>query len=97
METLRKLAEARGNQTVICAGLHHPLPVRVQSRAGAAVTHSSALRNWAGEIPSICFLHYHPEDTGAKSQGIKIAFDMDFQTNKAWIFDSALESPAILH
>lgn len=27
------------------------------------------------EIPSICFLNYHPEDTGGKSQGIKIALE----------------------
>lgn len=28
------------------------------------------------EIPSICFLNYHPEDTGGKSQGIKIALEV---------------------
>lgn len=28
------------------------------------------------EIPSICFLNYHPEDTGGKSQGIKIASEV---------------------
>ena len=32
--------------------------------AGTALTQNSPLRNCGREIPSICFLNYHPEDTG---------------------------------
>lgn len=66
-----------GNQAVIYVLLHHPRLERVQSRVLAwlwvRVLLSGTERR---EIPSICFLNYHPEDTGGKSQGTKIALEI---------------------